>query len=120
MRDGYGVQKWVGVGVFEGIWKDDLQHEGTMTWEDKSYYKGQFMGDFLQGQGTLVTKEEIIRGEWKKSLLNGQGERILLIDDSKYVGKWIQGKLTGHGEFTSPTEKYVGHFSNNLENGNGK
>lgn len=91
-----------------------------MTWDDKSYYKGQFYGDFFHGSGTLVTPDEIIRGEWKKSKLNGQGERILLADDSRYSGKWIQGKLTGPGEFHSPSETYIGHFSNNLEHGTGK
>ena len=120
IKDGYGVQKWPGVGVFEGVWKDGKQTEGTITWEDKSYYKGEFFGDFLQGQGTLITSDEIIRGEWKKSKLNGKGERILLHDGSRYVGKWVQGKLSGNGEYTSPTETYKGHFSNNLEHGTGK
>ena len=62
----------------------------------------------------------VIRGQWKKSKLHGQGERINLLDGSKYVGKWVHGKLTGHGEYTSSTENYVGHFFNNMEHGNGK
>ena len=68
----------------------------------------------------LVTKNEIIRGQWQKSKLHGQGERINLSDGSKYIGKWVHGKLTGHGEYISQTENYVGHFFNNLEHGSGK
>lgn len=119
-RDGYGVQKWADGSVYEGVWQNDKQVDGIITWKDKSYYKGQFFGNYFQGEGILVTADELIRGTWKKSKLDGQGERILLADNSRYVGKWVQGKLTGHGEFVSKDENYVGHFFNNLEHGSGK
>ena len=82
-REGYGVMKWMDGSVFEGFWKDDKQVQGTLVWKDKSYYEGEFHGDFFNGEGVLVTKQEIIRGTWKKSKLEGQGERILLEDNSK-------------------------------------
>lgn len=44
----------------------------------------------------------------------------MLSDNSTYIGKWVQGKLTGHGEYHGPEETYVGHFFNNLEHGSGK
>jgi len=120
MRDGYGVQRYADGSLYEGVWQYDKQIDGTMTWPDKSYYKGHFSGNFFQGEGTLITKEEIIRGTWKKSKLDGQGERIMLDGSSRYMGKWVQGKLTGHGEFHNQHENYVGHFFNNLEHGTGK
>lgn len=120
LRDGYGVQRYADGSTYEGLWVNDKQTDGILTWKDQSYYKGQFEGSYFQGDGILATSDEIIRGQWKKSKLDGQGERILLADNSRYIGKWVQGKLTGHGEFHSPEETYVGHFYNNLEHGSGK
>jgi hypothetical protein len=114
------VQRYADGSIYEGVWEKDKQIDGTMNWPDKSYYKGEFYGNFFQGEGILVTKDEIIRGNWKKSKLDGQGERILLHNSSRYIGKWVQGKLTGHGEYRSKDEIYVGHFFNNMEHGSGK
>ena len=119
-RSGFGVQKYADGSTFEGTWHHNLQTDGTITWKDGSYYKGGFSGNHLQGEGTLVTKTEILKGAWKRSKLEGQGERVLVNDGSRYVGKWVKGKLTGHGEYVSESEHYTGHYFNNLEHGSGK
>ena len=106
--------------IFEGTWHNDKQTDGKITWSDGSYYKGGFYGSYLQGEGILVSKSEILKGSWKRSKLHGPGERILVHDGSKYVGKWVNGRLTGHGEYRSEEEHYVGHYFNNLEHGSGK
>jgi hypothetical protein len=41
--------------------------------------------------------DEVITGTWRKSKLEGQGERRLANGD-RYSGNWVQGKLQGIGE----------------------
>ena len=64
-------------------------------------------------------ENEVITGEWRDGRLHGQGVRKLA-NGELYAGEWMRGKLQGYGEHISKEESYVGHFSNNLENGKGK
>ena len=34
MRNGYGIQKWIDGSYYEGMWVNDKQSDGTMTFKD--------------------------------------------------------------------------------------
>ncbi len=49
------------------------------------------------------------------------GKGTYLWSDSRYMGNWKNGKITGYGEFTwKDGRKYIGEFENGYERGQGK
>ena len=57
--------------------KISCSREGTLFYDDESYYSGSIVNNFPHGQGTLYMK-----------------------DGSKYVGNFVNGLIEGNGVFT--------------------
>ena len=96
-----------------------LQVYGSFTWRDSSDYNGFWKGGHMEGEGTYSSNEEIITGNWKNSVLHGEGIKKLANGDT-YTGIWVNGMLQGEGSYQASSGNYNGSFQNNKENGIGR
>ena len=98
---------------------------GSFTYEDGSYYVGEFKNDQRHGQGTYIyASGSRYEGEFKNNKPNGQGAYYFLADDEFkgdiFVGQFQDSKWNGHGTYRFANgDQYVGEFKNNRAQGQG-
>jgi hypothetical protein len=79
--------------------------------------------EIFTGKGEFVLPDNsTYNGDWKE--VNGRktrdGQGIHNIGQEKYVGSWVDDKMSGYGEYYFPSGAvYKGNFQNNLFNGEG-
>lgn len=78
-RDGQGKMSWTDGSMFEGTWKGDERHYGTMIMIDQSMYKGYFKNELFDGEGEL----------WLQSGIT-------------YIGKFEKGRCMKNGKLIFP------------------
>ncbi len=49
---------------------------GIMTYIDGSQYKGQFLDNQVQGEGTYSSKVHEWKGHWQQGYLQGEGQQV--------------------------------------------
>jgi len=75
-------------GVFEG--------KGTMTWDNKDKYDGQWKAGVFHGSGIYKQEGNTYSGEFVNGMKEGQGT-MLYKNGDKYKGLWRQNKRHGKG-----------------------
>jgi hypothetical protein len=91
------------VGFHEGdTVKEFAQGKGTMCYNDRDKYEGEWMNGLEHGFGTMYYKSG---GRWK----------------GMYTGDWVRGKRSGNGRFTAESGlQYDGEWLNDMNNGKGR
>ena len=107
--------------IREGFWeKNNLNGIGYEIWDDKTFYKGEFLNNKKHGIGIYQWPDKTYyEGEWKNNKMNGYGI-IYYTNESFYCGEVLNGNMHGFGLFSWKNKhKYIGYFKNDLKNGFG-
>ena len=107
--------------IREGFWeKNKLNGIGFEIWDDKTFYKGEFLNNKKHGIGIYQWPDKTYyEGEWKNNKMNGYGI-IYYTNESFYCGEVLNGNMHGFGLFSWKNKhKYIGYFKNDLKNGFG-
>eukprot|EP01038_Epipyxis_sp_PR26KG_P012585 gene12585-16876_t len=94
VREGQGTFS-SGPEKYVGTWEnDDMHGEGEYTFSSNAVYKGNFVKNTFQGEGTYIFP-----------------------DGAKYIGSWNQNKMHGNGTYTDKDlVEFKGEFFNGLYN----
>jgi hypothetical protein len=100
LADGHGIAKGP-LAEFEGEWSrgNFVSTNGTITYPNGNWYKGEIKNGFKTGQGeeTLKGGQRYV-GQFKDGLFHGKGELILPNGD-RLIGEWRNSKLEGIGTY---------------------
>ena len=105
----------------EGIWeKSKLNGLGYEIWDDKTFYKGEYLNNKKHGIGFYQWADKTYyEGEFNNNQITGFG-LIYYTNDSFYSGEVLNGNMNGFGIFSwKNNHKYVGYFKNDLKCGFG-
>ena len=105
----------------EGIWeKSYLNGLGYEIWDDKTFYKGEFLNNKKHGIGFYQWPDNTYyEGEFKDNQITGFG-LIKYTNDSFYCGEVLNGNMNGFGIYSWKNKhKYIGFFKNDLKCGFG-
>ena len=105
----------------EGIWeKSKLNGLGYEIWDDKTFYKGEFLNNKKHGIGFYQWGDKTYyEGEFNNNQMTGYG-LIYYTNESFYSGEVLNGNMNGFGVFSWKNKhKYVGFFKNDLKCGFG-
>jgi hypothetical protein len=80
---------------YDGLWKDGVLLEGTMTFPDERQYRGTWK-----------------LGEWATGILTMPG-------GWQWEGQWHAGRLTGEGRAKGRQGEFKGHWTNGIPQGAG-
>jgi len=89
---------------YDGEWRDGMKHgHGKETYASGDRYEGEFRNDKRHGRGTYTytnkyrdSKTYSYEGQFRDSLFNGLGKRILLADGTVYYwGQYENGQPCG-------------------------
>jgi hypothetical protein len=71
LANGRGVAQ--GIDKYYGQFRDGLPHgKGTYTWQDGTYYEGQWQYGMKEGKGKLVSKDSSLSGYWRSDKYVGE------------------------------------------------
>ena len=105
----------------EGIWeKSKLNGLGYEIWDDKTFYKGEYLNNKKHGIGFYQWADKTYyEGEFNNNQMTGYG-LIYYTNESFYSGEVLNGNMNGFGVFSWKNKhKYVGFFKNDLKCGFG-
>ena len=92
---------------------------GLLRFEGKQY-TGNFKDNLFHGDGELLQSNgDIYAGRFANGLPNGQG-LATFADGRVYQGQFVDGELTGEGDFRDGEVSYTGGFKNWLFSGKGR
>ena len=129
-RDGHGKMIYANGDVYEGEWKDDVRcgegelyhmHRSTKTYS----YKGTWMDDKLNGQGTFTDATVTYSGEFLNGVYHGKGTLYKKLRStstiySTYVGDFAYGQKHGMGSEKCAEYTYTGAYAKDQFHGKGK
>ncbi|CAI2387048.1 unnamed protein product [Moneuplotes crassus] len=142
-REGEGTMYYTNNYIFEGVWKKDKPHNGTLVTPEKDEYIGKFYNVKLIGKGKFIhsygnTIEGIFsRGEFPKTgtitfqdgnifegNLNtyqiGKEGKMKYLDGSIYEGEFTSQRREGFGVLVTPQgDRYKGQWSYDTKHGKG-
>ena len=106
--------------VFDGIFSDDLNGKGTITWPSQQVYRGDVRSGLPHGKGNMLfTNGRTYTGELNLGKLHGQGE-LHWPDGSFYQGQFINDVVAGKGDYTSAVgDRFQGEFADEKPHGRG-
>ncbi len=110
--------KWI-TGTVESARQQDQRSSDLefrdYTWPDGTKYTGQWKGNKMHGEGTIIYPNGgKYSGEWKDSIKSGKGTETWP-DGTKYTGQWADNKMHGQGTLTwTNGNRYEGEFNNNI------
>jgi hypothetical protein len=105
----------------KGIWKGGkLNGPGERRYVNGDIYKGLWVDDNLEGQGSYELADGTYQGEFHKSLEHGTGVRKFP-NGAYYIGEWQEGLRHGKGLFKDEEigVSYDGYWSRNQREGFG-
>jgi hypothetical protein len=117
---GYGFYKFPH-GSFEGIWnKNSLNDIGIETYDNQSFFHGEFYNNKRDGIGTYRWPDgSIYQGEWLNDKMTGYGI-ITYSDQRTYKGEFLNGMMNGVGEFCWRNGNiYFGNYVEDVKKGFG-
>ena len=118
--NGYGIYK-IPKGSYEGFWsKSSLVDIGIETYDDQSFYHGEFYNNKRDGIGTYRWPDgSIYQGEWINNQMTGVGI-ITYSDQRVYKGEVLNGMMNGFGEFSWRNGNiYFGNYVKDIKTGFG-
>ena len=96
------------------FFKGKKNGKGRFTWEDGSYYEGDFVDGHFNGLGRyyFADLDKYYEGEFRQSNMEGKGIETWA-DGRRYEGDFKNGKKDGEGTFEWPSGiKYIGSWRN--------
>ena len=99
-------------GIFyDGIFSDDLNGKGTITWPSRQIYRGDVRNGLPHGKGNMLfANGRTYTGELSLGKLHGRGE-LHWPDGSFYRGQFINDVVAGQGDYTSAVgDRFQGEF----------
>jgi hypothetical protein len=105
---------------YDGIFSDDLNGKGTITWPSRQVYRGDVRGGLPHGKGNMLfTNGRTYTGELNLGKLHGKGE-LHWPDGSFYRGQFINDVIAGQGVYTSAGgDRFKGEFADEKPHGRG-
>lgn len=105
-KHGVGMMEYHDGRTYDGEWKND-QPNGLGTMKDKNHiYRGSVVNGQRNGQGSMkYSSGALYEGGWKDNQQHGYG--ILIKDDTISGSRYIQNKLVGVRDYTTPNGKTV-------------
>jgi hypothetical protein len=110
--------------VYEGPYNEygEKHGPGEMVWSNADVYKGSFVRDAREGQGTLTFAQDggEYVGDWLNNQMHGSGTRRYPNGDV-YTGEYDTGKRQGEGRFYYANgDMYWGRWEKNQMHGDGR
>eukprot|EP01117_Protostelium_nocturnum_P002525 TRINITY_DN1323_c0_g2_i2.p1 TRINITY_DN1323_c0_g2~~TRINITY_DN1323_c0_g2_i2.p1 ORF type:complete len:1265 (-),score=564.26 TRINITY_DN1323_c0_g2_i2:67-3558(-) len=104
-RNGHGKEvKSMGTmdETYEGNWVEDVrQGEGTLD-DGLSHFSGSFVQGKRHGKGVLTANENVVEGEWKEDLLEGQAKVSRNVGNKKRTaetaGLWSNNQMVNKAQ----------------------
>ena len=104
---------------YKGEWLGDVM-DGHGIHETKAgaRYEGQMANDVYEGRGKLTSQSSIYSGEWLRGLRNGFGEEDWVKTGDHYEGYYQAGERHGKGKLNyADGSVYQGGFVRNEQSG---
>lgn len=106
---------------FVGQWKNNTWKNGTLTYPDKSKYKGDFNDVNKHGKGVFTSADGAkYDGNWRNDKKNGYGKMVWKDRVKTYSGNWVDDSREGRGSSTYGSThsalancKFTGQWKNN-------
>ena len=120
--NGFGEYKYPTGAIYKGLWKDgNRSGKGETISVNGEQYTGNYEDDSRSGLGIYsFPSGETYSGEWRNDLRHGFGELLYQNGITKYVGFFLNGKITGQGIKTYANgKKYDGEWLNSNYHGEG-
>lgn len=117
--NGSGILVYSDKTRYEGLFKGGVPNgQGKITYSTGDSYDGMFKDGVPEGDGIMKINGLVIDGVFRNGELS-EGT-ISFPDGRKQTGKFIEGKLNGHGIEESSDYTYTGYWSDGLASGKGK
>lgn len=119
-KDGPG--KYISDGVvYQGIFKNKVLVEGTITEADGTVYEGTFRDNQLFGMGKMRSPDGTVHeGEFQNGRMHGKGSAKNASGERIYEGDYENGEIHGRGTAYFPEGKTIeGVFDRGIEKGCG-
>jgi hypothetical protein len=130
LEEGPGVKTWLNGQRYVGEWRSGKRNGfGTLFYAKDNVnrvllYSGHFVDDIRSGNGTLEWQDgTFYRGEFRGGNRHGHGLQTYI--DGTYEGQWVNDEKNGLGrlDFNYDDEikslAYIGNFENDVRTGNG-
>ena len=87
--------------VYEGQWELGVkQGFGRLINSEADAYEGDWVDDRAEGFGIMLNSQGYrYEGQWECDKQEGLGMELWLINNSRYVGNFKDGKKNGHGHY---------------------
>ena len=114
------VQSYLAQKINDGSSGKHYQNIRTKTYNDGSFYEGEFSRDLRDGCGYYQYEGgDKYLGNWKNDKFNGQGTYIYS-NGERFDGNYLEGLREGHGKFFAFNGGiYDGNFVRDKRNGHG-
>lgn len=111
MRHGRGMLESIGGDVYEGEWECDHKSGFGCFISAEGTYKGRFVEDKYEGDGTMAYKGgDNYEGSWKQGKRWGAG-RLQKVSGEVYIGNFVNNTYEGEGQLAQPSGVlYNGEF----------
>ena len=132
LRNGTGTMKCLNTKItYAGPWSDGRRHGRGEQVEPSGIYRGEFASNVISGQGEYVFPDgKIYKGHWVNELFDGQGTLTCPVGGEggggagiglRYEGSWLGGMRHGKGtlEYRHRGERYVGEWLKDKRAGHG-
>ena len=119
LRHGIGQMTFNDGSFYDGQWMNDKRNgQGIFYFSSGNVYQGFFVNNKKEGYGEFyyAKSEEYYKGYWMNDKKHGQGEYFFRNGD-KFEGFFVQDSKHGPGAKTSKNMRYEGVWENNLKNG---
>ena len=119
---GKGILKNAKGNLYVGDFVESRRHGYGELDTNRIHYKGQFLGDRLNGRGIIHFKVEghDYDGDFKDNEINGNGV-FRWTNGDVYDGQMTRGKMNGFGRYTYANgQVYEGNYVNGIKEGKGK
>ena len=91
-------------GTYSKKWKNC---QGTHTYEDGEKYVGEFKNGKRHGYGIRTKGNTSYEGEWKEDMKHGMGISINWNKTQKFIGNFINNQQNGEGTLISIEPEYT-------------
>lgn len=93
---------------------------GKFHYPDGSRYEGDWKNDHKQGFGAYYYPNgDIYEGAWFKGRRHGLGTYLFADTQTKFMGTWVEGVITGPGQIIYPRQRYHGSWTKGMPKGPG-
>ena len=101
IRQGKGIMQYANGSVYEGEWELGVkQGFGRLVNSQGDAYEGGWIDDRAEGFGIMLNSQGYrYEGQWEGDRQEGLGMETWLINNSRYVGNFEDGKKCGHGHY---------------------